>query len=104
MEKCSWAKVIVLTLALTLGLTLVSGQLGQAYAAPSHTGGSWSHTGDPGHWHSGGYTGGNYYGGWYNGGWFWPAYPYYQCPPGYAYNPNVYNPSVYPPYCQLITP
>ena len=109
MQRCWGFKVAVLTLVLAVGFTLVSGQAGQVYAATSHyTGGhSGSHTGDPGHGYSGHHSngGGGYYGGWYNGGnWFVPAYPYYSCPPGYQYNPNVYNPNMYPPYCQPITP
>jgi uncharacterized membrane protein len=109
MQRCLGIKIAVLTLVLAVGFTLVSGQAGQVYAATSHyTGGhSGSHTGDPGHGYSGHHSngGGGYYGGWYNGGnWFVPAYPYYSCPPGYQYNPNVYNPNMYPPYCQPITP
>ena len=115
MQRCWGVKIAVLTLVLAVGFTLVSGQAGQVYAATSHyTGGhSGSHTGDPGHGYSGHhsngggiyYGGGGYYGGWYNGGnWFVPAYPYYSCPPGYQYNPNVYNPNMYPPHCQPITP
>lgn len=92
-----WAKVAVAVLVLVVGFTLVSGQFGQAYAAPSHGG---IHGGN--HW-GGGYHGGRYYGGW-NWGWFVPFYPAYQCPAGFYYNPYVYNPYMYPHYCQPITP
>lgn len=95
-----WAKVTVAVLVLVVGFTLVSGQVGQAYAAPSHGG---NHGGYHGGYNGGWYHGGRYYGGW-NWGWFVPVYPVYQCPPGYYYNPYVYNPNMYPPYCQRIMP
>ena len=46
MEKCLGVKIAVLTLVLAVGFTLVSGQAGQVYAAPSHYTGGHS---DPGH-------------------------------------------------------
>ena len=92
-----WVKLAVVILVIGASFTLLSGQVGQVYAA--------------GHWgHGGGYRGGwRYYGG--GGYWFTPVYPVYpgytypaySCPPGYVYNPNIYNPNMYPPYCQPIT-
>ena len=89
-QRSLWVNVAVIILVFAVGLTLVSAQTGQVYAARVlHRGGSF-----PGWWHRGG---------WYGGG-FAPAYPVYSCPPGYVYNPNIYNPNVYPPYCQPVTP
>ena len=56
-----WSKVAIGILVLAVGFTLVSGQVGQAYAA----GHSWEH--------AGGYHGGRYHGGWYYGWYFAPG-------------------------------
>ncbi|MGA3297826.1 MAG: hypothetical protein ABSD41_10285 [Candidatus Bathyarchaeia archaeon] len=81
MRDSLWVKIAVVILVLAAGFTLVSGQVGQAYAA--------------GHWgHGGGYHGGGgYRGGWWYGGYFAPGYPVNPCPAGFLWNPYVY------PYC-----
>lgn len=72
-----WAKVAVLVLVLAVGFTLVSGQVGQAYAAG----------------HSGGHHGGGHYSGGYS--YSYSYYPYYYsypyCSYSYGYYYGCYN-------------